>query len=285
MVPSIQQQFASGINTADVDMLRKALSSGADPNLGPLGERTFYPLLRVCERTHHLEKGLTNLRILQMLMRNNADPFNFPSREFPGGVLYFYLNNRKKNDDKAVDIILKNWNSPKPWNKILMGGGNTLLHASLYDVRISRVLLRHGIEVNAQNDAGQTPLMCSMSMFDTDPEVVSCLLSNGADPYIVNRKGQSAMWLAIGSSREDTNIPAVQTMLAYGYDHRKEPNLGKIKDRLNKTMADRKDCGLQEQLEALLPVAKQISREKLMLHACKHRKNPDEHLISPKPKI
>lgn len=56
-------------------------------------------------------------------------------------------------------------------------------------------LLAIGADINVRNAAGQTPLMCAASKGYAD--MVQVLLQNGADPALLNRRGESAMTIAL----------------------------------------------------------------------------------------
>lgn len=81
--------------------------------------------------------------------------------------------------------------------------GWTPLHvaADHYSVDAARVLLGHGAEVNARDVYGNTPLARAVyrSKGGTELELVRLLLSRGADPDIKNKNGESPRDLAKGS--------------------------------------------------------------------------------------
>lgn len=70
-----------------------------------------------------------------------------------------------------------------------MNGDTPLHHAE--SLEIAQTLLAAGANANAQDQWGNTPLHNAVNN-KKNPEVVRALLTGGADPSIVNRKGQRA---------------------------------------------------------------------------------------------
>lgn len=93
--------------------------------------------------------------------------------------------------------------------------GWTLLHlaADRYSVDAARVLLDHGLDVNAQDICGNTPLMRAVyrSKRGTELEFIKLLMSRGADPGIKNKAGESARDFAKGN-------PALERLV--GQEHK-----------------------------------------------------------------
>ena len=73
---------------------------------------------------------------------------------------------------------------------------NTPLHSSAYcgDLEMVRVLLEHGVDVNAQNKNGHTPLdFASRGGHRDDPRVARLLIAHGADPNTRNLEGTTPL--------------------------------------------------------------------------------------------
>jgi ankyrin repeat protein len=84
---------------------------------------------------------------------------------------------------------------------------------STYD--IVRILLQKGAAVNARNHEGETALMNAASGFG-DAAIVKLLLDAAADPTLKNKKGNTALALAIKSDRAD-KIQLLKQAMAQGH--------------------------------------------------------------------
>ena len=81
------------------------------------------------------------------------------------------------------------------------GGWTPLMFAALYGDRDAiRLLLTHGADPNAQNDAGGTALMYAIE----DADKVRLLLESGADPNVRSGEGRTALLIAVGRSGSNT---------------------------------------------------------------------------------
>ena len=78
--------------------------------------------------------------------------------------------------------------------------------------QIVNLLLEFGAQVNIVNKIAETPLHLAVS--HVRPEVVQILLDAGADPYLVNTRGQSAMDIARTMSFMDSQHEAILKMLS-----------------------------------------------------------------------
>ncbi|KAK4638956.1 hypothetical protein QC761_702990 [Podospora bellae-mahoneyi] len=77
--------------------------------------------------------------------------------------------------------------------------GGTLLHCACDEGEAIKWLLRHGADVNAQDDEGDTPL--GLSCYDGMGDTVNLLLQAGADPKIQNEEKRTALhWAASGGA-------------------------------------------------------------------------------------
>ncbi len=65
------------------------------------------------------------------------------------------------------------------------------------------VLIARGGDVNAQNALGETPLHVALRRHMPDDEVIELLLSNGADPSIIDANGVSARELLLARGFEN----------------------------------------------------------------------------------
>ena len=68
----------------------------------------------------------------------------------------------------------------------------TPLHYASYNdnPQTINLLIDHGLDVNAQDKNGNTPLHCAKSFLKENPRVIKTLLEHGADPNIRNKDGK-----------------------------------------------------------------------------------------------
>lgn len=68
----------------------------------------------------------------------------------------------------------------------------TPLHYAAYNnnPQTINLLIDHGLDVNAQDKNGNTPLHCAKSFLKENPRVIKTLLGRGADPNIRNKEGK-----------------------------------------------------------------------------------------------
>ncbi|VDI21260.1 Hypothetical predicted protein [Mytilus galloprovincialis] len=81
---------------------------------------------------------------------------------------------------------------------------NTMLLKALTscDIKLAKILIEGGVNLNIKNPAGQTPLMiaCLMNVdVNKKIQVIKCLLGNNVDVYETDGSGRNAMMYAIHS--------------------------------------------------------------------------------------
>ena len=83
--------------------------------------------------------------------------------------------------------------------------GETLLHFAAHLLRkdLASALLRAGCNPNAANDAGQTALSKVLFAFNPKADLVGILLEHGADPTMKQPSGESALELADRTGQRD----------------------------------------------------------------------------------
>ena len=94
--------------------------------------------------------------------------------------------------------------------------GKTPLHSAAYygDLEMVQILLDYGVDVNAQQDYGSTPLDFGLVGNGrlNDPRVVRLLLDHGADPNIPSKHGLTPLYRASEKGR----IKVIRPLIEYG---------------------------------------------------------------------
>ncbi|MDH4133581.1 MAG: ankyrin repeat domain-containing protein [Gammaproteobacteria bacterium] len=109
----------------------------------------------------------------------------------------------------------------------------TALFNAILKTRVPMVesLLKNGIDVNVRNSDGITPLMAAASTGNID--VLRMLMARGADPFVVNGLGQSALDIAEHAGHTDAAamiIKHAQTVKSAG--NAKDKNEGGLFGRI-----------------------------------------------------
>ncbi|MDH5381919.1 MAG: ankyrin repeat domain-containing protein, partial [Cyclobacteriaceae bacterium] len=78
--------------------------------------------------------------------------------------------------------------------------GETLLHLACENEKtdVARVLINKGLDVNAQDNDGETPMHASVRGGKDNLDIVKLLLDNDADINARNKKGQTVLKRAKG---------------------------------------------------------------------------------------
>ncbi|TRM55662.1 ankyrin repeat-containing domain protein, partial [Schizophyllum amplum] len=93
--------------------------------------------------------------------------------------------------DRHVDTRTRSGDGYEPLHFAAKGG----------HIAVCRLLLDHGAAVDARNYLGHTPLLLAAGGTDT-PDILSLLISRGADVYARNNSDDSALQLAVLNDRE-----------------------------------------------------------------------------------
>ncbi|ANB59930.1 ankyrin repeat domain-containing protein [Anoxybacteroides amylolyticum] len=101
--------------------------------------------------------------------------------------------------------------------------GNTPLHYAIDsgDIELVRLLVQHGADVNATNEAGTTPLMKAAQFGQT--EIVKFLYAHGADINRTDDQGETALSKAV----EGNQVATVQFLLQAGANVNIKTTIGK----------------------------------------------------------
>lgn len=152
-------------------------------------------------------------------------------------VLYLIKNAKNKVDEKndsgktTLSIAVEKNNLPLVQYLInvcssdvttIDNNRNTLLHIAVQNkcITVLQYLLSlNKININNKNDEGFTPLLISALV--GDPEIFNALLSSGACPLDLDKKGRSIIHLSIKSSSFDIFNCIIQNQLVYPFERDK----------------------------------------------------------------
>lgn len=159
-----------------IEIFHILLDYGADPNPRCLGHGTVLQLATQKD----------NLEMVNVLLHHGVDPNN--SRESP----LFYLTDGP-NRIQIADLLIKagaDINIRDYDGNARCYDGNTLLHiyAVSRDYELTKYFLNLGLDPNAQNDNGETPLN---NGYPINPNVIQLLIDFGSDPNIPNNSGRT----------------------------------------------------------------------------------------------
>lgn len=171
------------------EMVKLLIKHGAD--IEAKEENTLTPLARGIASANGMEA-------LQVLIDNGADVNAF-SAVHAGSILYILIRyGSNSNNEESISIIRK--------IKFLIDNGadmennlhpseSTALHlaARYSNLEAAQLFLERGANINAQRKDGDTPLhqVAQRLHIDTDYELATLYLNNGADPLITNEDNQT----------------------------------------------------------------------------------------------
>jgi hypothetical protein len=110
---------------------------------------------------------------------------------------------------ELAQVLHRNGSSVEPKGNY---GTTSLLSATYYDLEMVQVLLEYGVDPNAQNEYGHTPLIFASSGDRVDTRVARLLIERGADQNIPNREGSTPLHRAL----EYGNIEIARLLIEHG---------------------------------------------------------------------
>jgi hypothetical protein len=112
--------------------------------------------------------------------------------------------------DAATVVLPAYWATSSESNKVGLGKELVDLACAGYWDGVKDLVVR-GADVNQADVNGETALMCAV--FFEDTETVSVLLNAQANPHMQNRKGETALEIAIGKGNLRICIMVIDSML------------------------------------------------------------------------
>jgi uncharacterized protein len=210
--------YAAAAN-ADPSITVKLMAAGADPNARLLSGET--PLMEAARQG--------NLATIQALLAGGADP---KAQEANGGQNALMWAVSQHHAD-VVDELVKHGADVNAHSKT---GFTALMFAAQQgDVDSARILLAAKANPNeVMPKSGATPLIIASAI--SQPEVVSLLLDNGADPNVKDANGFTSLHHAVRDTdygadpaTKAIQVKVVKALLAHGADPNARLQLDKEK--------------------------------------------------------
>ncbi len=157
----------------------------------------------ICNPVSKMAYDPKNLDVLKLLLERGANS-NICSKKLGESPLHVAVNN---SNSKAVRILLKyhaNANYKGLFGRTALQNLFSMSHTNYNyeDIRILRLLLQAKTNVNIKDRFGDTALILAIKRITLQPRntfliiMLNMLLSHGADPYIKNYYGYTAIDVA-----------------------------------------------------------------------------------------
>ena len=168
-ISEVNEQLIAAVKNLNLKEVQKALQDGADPNI-------------------KTEEGNPLLMVLVS---------SFPN-QFDSSKEYNEWNNKVLNIGKVLLEAKANVNAKN-------NDGRTVLHVAMWDDRtdfaFAKLLTEHGVDVNAADNAGETPLMYAAR--NGNISNVNELINAGADVNAIDNDGYNVWNYALSCRNED----------------------------------------------------------------------------------
>ena len=190
-----------------LDLVRMLLQDGADPNMCDKNGRNSISLA-VSESAP--------LEVIQLLVAGGGDPL---VEDHMGRNLLHLVKEREYETtvSEVIDYLLQLGCDLSMCD----GDGNTVLHGMVNTFGIT-YMLHNGVEINAQNYAGQTPLHQAVER-DDRYATVDFLLRHKANPDVKDKQGNTALHSAAIFQAKDN----IQLLIRLGCNINVQNNEGK----------------------------------------------------------
>ena len=210
-------------NDSAVELLKKRLSEGMDPNMIIAGPQPILSLAIELRATPDIittllnaganpnKKGFNDLpplthllinydnhstdtiELVKNLLNNGADPnlaIRNPNPTFDGYTALFVAITTPNPNPELVKLLLEKGANPNASFR----GTNILMNivSNQSNVEILNLMIKHGADINARDPNGLTPLMYSTYNKEKPELMITELLNNGANPQLTDNKGHNA---------------------------------------------------------------------------------------------
>ena len=195
------------IHTSDndaTDVVRTLVNAGADPHVRDSSGRTLLNYAVIFDRPLRYIRVLIEIGVDVNAEDNNGDT-----------PLFNHVQSIHTSDNDATDVVRTLVNAGADPHVRDSSGRTLLNYAVIFDrpLRYIRVLIEIGVDVNAEDNNGDTPLVNhvqSIHTFDNDaPDVVRTLGRAGANPFLRDASGETALQIARRLDRSDNYIQAL----------------------------------------------------------------------------
>jgi ankyrin repeat protein len=192
--------YGAAYDAALTGALKTMLEKGADPNkTNAFGRSALHVLAEPVSMGDQAEPEYTNETGIRLLLQHKASvsqpdnagecPLHRAAYGLDLRLFRLYLSSRP---DQGQDALLQ----------LTSHNGETLLHFAAAGCRIEvmEFLVAQGLDINAKNSTGWTPLMCALVPFQRESHqetksptqairAAQCLLSHGADANVTINEG------------------------------------------------------------------------------------------------
>ena len=133
---------------------------------------------------------------VEILLRYGANPnarYSLLEEQEPEHALLEAAYASNRSESKAVERMVMHLLNYGADAHVRTTGGNTALHAAVSNAesaRLIKALLDKGLDINATNNKGETPLMVAAG--NKNHSLYRLLLKHGANPALRNQRGQTA---------------------------------------------------------------------------------------------
>lgn len=274
-----QQRMCQAIVQGDGRAVRQALEEGANPNRGPMGtETSYYPLARACEKASQFGCGPYALESVRALLSAGADPTKSPGHaqydnrreSMTFGLLANTIGMGTREGDRVLDQLLLHWPDHISWKATrFLNGGRALVHLAAETDREEtlEILVRHGADLDARDDQGNTPLMTARH-----GNKARALILMGAEPYAYNHAKQTALWQAVGAPQQAVKKNTINALLDLDHDLTLEIRGAELARRVARKLEKWQRHWPKEDRAALVRLDSAFRRMKLERKAEKKRK-------------